>query len=59
MCKNELSSEQWKAIAEKLAKYIDDMCENIDDCYLCPFKEHESCGPMFALDYVKKALGYE
>lgn len=59
MCKNELNAEQWQAIAEMLANYIDVMCGSIDDCDLCPFKEHESCDHMFALDYVKKELGYE
>lgn len=56
---NELSAKQWQAIAKKLANYIDNMCVSIDNCDLCPFKEHETCDPMFALDYVKKELGYE
>lgn len=59
MCKNELSAEQWQAIAVKLAKYIDNMCGSIDDCDLCQFKELETCDPMFALEQAKKELGYE
>lgn len=55
----ELTAEQWQAIAEKLANYIDNRCVSIYDCDLCPFKEHETCSPMFALEQVKKELGYE
>lgn len=59
---NDLTAEQWKAIAEKLAKHIDEMCPCIEICDTypaCPFKCDETCEPMFALKFVKKELGYE
>lgn len=60
--KGNLTAEQWQAIAEKLAEHIDEMCPCIEDCDnypVCPFHATKTCEPMFALEYVKRELGYE
>lgn len=56
---NDLTIEQWQAIAEKLADCIDIMCGGIVFCDDCPFYGCKNCKPRFALEYVKKELGYE
>lgn len=60
------SAEQWQAIAEKLAEYIDKMCACIDNytgnCKKCPLYSCEmSLGDIkkFAIEKAKKELGYE
>lgn len=61
---NELTKERWQAIAEKLAEYLDRMCDCVDSdlCYLCPLYHCEaSVGNIskFAIYKAKKELGYE
>lgn len=51
---NDLSKEQWQAIAE--AEYLDKFCDNLkceycDTTICCAYKEW--------IDYAKKELGYE
>lgn len=62
---NELSAEQWQAVAEKLAEYLDKMCDCIDNytgnCKKCPLYKCEiSLGNIkqFAIYKAKKELGY-
>lgn len=63
MCKNELNAEQWQAIAEKLAEYLDKMCDAyLDNCDTCPLYNCEmSLGSIkqFVIRKAKKELGYE
>lgn len=61
---SDLTKEQWQAIAEKLAGYLDKMCDYISNaeycCGNCPFIDNcNEIGFMNAIDKAKKELGYE
>lgn len=60
MPKNELNAEQWQAIAEKLAEYLDIACDaypTIHDCAInCPIPCKRN---MDWIAQAKKELGYE
>lgn len=60
-----LNSEQWKNVAEKLAEYIQGLCYYIESCYDCPFRNDSGCREdidnlkSFVIRKAKKELGYE
>lgn len=56
---NELTKEQWQAIAEELAEYLEDACADIDCssetcCSECPLYR----GSDTWIERTKKELGY-
>lgn len=54
-----MNKEQWKAIAEKLAEYLDSACRKyptVEECVNCPLP---CTGGMTWIAKAKKELGYE